>query len=354
MNNHDLELLGDLIKLQSVTEKVDNVNQVSERIFQELSSAGLYCRMEEFDGRKCLYAATVEDKQPDYLLNAHVDVVPADDEAMFQPVVRDGYIYGRGSSDCLGCCVSIVETLRRLKGKASCGAIFSADEEVGGFTTGAMVKLGYGAKKAVIVIDGSWGEIVFAQKGIIVATLTALSPTGGGHASAPWEFVNPIEMLMEDYLKIREKWQNPTAGDQWQKSIAPTVINGGFVHNQIPNKAALTMNIRFIDPAEADEIEKLIRSSCRSEVDFHIDCMPVAADPDQAETVRLQRVIADYLQQDVPLVKMNGATDARYFVDCNVPIAILGLDGNGVHSPNEYLRIDSINEMADMLEKFML
>ena len=354
MNEKNVQLLSELIRMKTVSKQVDNVNRATDRIYQELSAAGLYCRIEDVNGRKCLFAATVEEKQVDYLLNAHVDVVPADADAMFEPQIKDGYMYARGTSDCLGACVCIVDILQRLKGQnVSCGAIFSADEEIGGFTTEAMLNRGYSAKKAVVIIDASWDAIAYAQKGVIVVKLTAVSSSGGGHSSAPWAFENPVEMLMEDYLQIRSKWNHPTKDDQWKNSISPTMISGGFVQNQIPNEATLTLNIRFIEKGEVARIEKLIRENTRCKVDVSVGCMPVVADPDQGEIVKLRQVMSDYMQKDIKLIRMNGATDARYFEKLNIPVAILGLDGEGAHAPKEFLRIDSMDEMADMMVKFI-
>ena len=271
MNEKNVQLLSDLIRMRTVSSQVENVNRAMDRIHQELAASGLYCRLEDIDGRKCLFASTVDEKQVDYLLNAHVDVVPADDDAMFEPQIKDGYMYARGTSDCLGACVCIVDILQRLKGQnVTCGAIFSADEEIGGATTGAMLDRGYGAKKAAVIIDASWGAIAYAQKGVIVVKLTAVSSSGGGHSSAPWAFENPVEMLMEDYLQIRSKWNHPTKDDQWKNSISPTMISGGFVQNQIPNEATLTLNIRFIEKGEVARIEKLIRENTRCKVDVSV------------------------------------------------------------------------------------
>ncbi len=355
MNEKNVQLLSELIRMRTISSQVENVNRATDRIHQELAAAGLFCRIEDINGKKCLFASTVDDKQVDYLLNAHVDVVPADDEAMFEPQIKDGYMYARGTSDCLGACVCIVDILRRLQGQnVSCGAIFSADEEIGGFTTGAMLDRGYAAKKAAVIIDAAWGAIAYAQKGIMVVKLTAVSSSGGGHSSAPWAFENPVEMLMEDYLQLRSKWgEHPSREDHWKNSISPTMISGGFVHNQIPSEASLTLNIRFIEKGEAAKIEKLIRENTRCKVDVSVDCLPVVADPDQGEIVKLRQVMTDYLQKDVKLIRMDGATDARYFERLNIPVAILGLDGNGAHAPKEYLRIDSMDEMADMMVKFI-
>lgn len=352
MNEYVVSLLSDLIRMKPVSDQVNNVNRVIDRLQSELAAAGLYCKVEDIDGRKCLYAATVEGKTPDYLLNAHVDVVPADDH-LFEPRIKDGYMYARGTNDCLGACICMLEILKQLKGKASCGAIFSSDEEIGGATTAEMVKRGYGANKAVIVIDSYWPAISYAQKGIMIVKLTAESVAGGGHSSAPWAIENPIEILMEDYAKIRAKWENPTADNQWKKSISPTIINGGFVHNQIPSEATLTMNIRIVEAAEVQEVKDLIKECCRSKAEIHVDCLPVTTSVDHPEVIRLRQTLADALKMEIPLIRMNGATDARAFVELGKPIAILGIDGKGSHSTEEFARIDSITELADTLVKFI-
>lgn len=352
MNDSVVSLLCELIRMKPVSNQVENVNRVVDRLHAELSSMGLYCQIEDINGRKCLYAATVEDKSPDYLLNAHVDVVPAD-SSMFEPQVRDGFLYARGSDDCLGCCVAMVEVLRQLKGKASCGAVFSSDEEIGGATTAAMVERGYGAKKAVLVIDSQWGVISYAQKGAMVVKLTAGSESGGGHSSEPWAIENPIETLMEDYARIRAEWSNPTEDDQWKKSISPTIISGGSVQNQIPSEASLTMNIRIVEAAEVQEVEALIRRCCRSRVEISVSCLPVTTSADHPELTRLRQVMSEHFNGEVPLFRMNGATDARAFVVLGKPIAILGVDGDKMHSTGEYVRLDSICELTDMIVKFI-
>lgn len=370
MNQNSTELLAELVRMRPVTEDVASVNRVTGKVTELLKAEGLYCTVEDFDGRKCLYASTVEGKVSDYLLNVHLDVVPAE-EYQFEPEIKDGLMFGRGPADCLGSAVSVIQALCRLKGNVSVAAIFSTDEETGGSTTAGMVERGYSATISACVIDSAWGSITYAQKGILDILLRAVSPTGGGHSSAPWNFTNPIDMLLDGYQKFRAVWQNPSVDDQWHNTMAACVIRGGSAHNQIPDEATLQLNFRLIDAADREKILALVRETTGLEATELTYCPPVTSDVNNAEITRLREIVRKHLilrnekadryakepkkvplDHDVPLIQMNGATDARALVDLNIPIVILGLDGAGVHTAHEYVVLDSIDIMSDILVEY--
>ena len=91
------ELLYRLIECRPVTADVSAVNQAENVMRDFLESRGLYCTMEVIDGRQTLYASTRPGKVQDVLLNAHLDVVPANDENQFTPCEKDGWLYARGA-----------------------------------------------------------------------------------------------------------------------------------------------------------------------------------------------------------------------------------------------------------------
>ena len=163
--NIPLDLLKKLIRCKPVSDRIDQVNAAESVMRNYLESKGLYCVTEQIDGRSVLYASTLPGKVQDFLLNAHLDVVPAPEE-MFEPVEKDGRLHAGGSSDCLGNAVCIAEVLCRCAGKASVSAFFTADEEIGGSTTAAMVEKGYGARKMAIILDAAPYAIAHAQKGM--------------------------------------------------------------------------------------------------------------------------------------------------------------------------------------------
>ena len=173
-----IALLEDLIRCRPVSSDIPAVNNATMRMRDFLSAHGLYCTLEESaDGRKLLYAAPREGKKPDYLFNAHLDVVPAL-ESMFTPVQQGNRMYGRGATDCLGNATAIARALVLAGKDGKAGAFFSADEETGGETTAFMVQKGYIAEKMVIIMDANPWSITYAQKGILNVTLTARGKAG--------------------------------------------------------------------------------------------------------------------------------------------------------------------------------
>lgn len=350
MEEKYLNLLKDLIRLRPVTSDLPAVNRASERMHQFLSEHGLNCTMEELNGRKILYASTTAGKVPDLLMNAHIDVVPAEDEKQYEPEIKDGWLYARGAGDCLGNAVCIAKILCEAEPGISIGAIFTADEETGGKTTERMVALGYKAKRAIFVLD-SWNDhnISCQQKGILIVKLTAHGK--GGHSSSPWAYDNPIDKLMDGYLRFRNVWKNPTPEDTWHNSMAATVIRGGMVNNQIPDTAEMLINFRYIHPEEKDAILQQLREQTKLEVSVERICPPVVVSQDSPELKLLAETYSEITGIKVGFAKMHGATDARWFVPLNLPIAIFGAEYTGIHSPVEKARLSSIQELGDVVRQ---
>lgn len=342
-----------LIAIPSVTSDVAMVNKATEAMREYLASSGIYCSMEELEGRKILFASTEEGKACDFLLNAHLDVVAAE-PAMFEPRVADGVMRARGTHDCKGPAVAVAETLLRSKGRASVGAVFSADEETGGRTTGFMVGAGYSARRGICVVDSNGYSIATAQKGVLSCVVRAKGR--GGHSSAPWSFDNAAEKLMDAYARLREVLPKPpadAADDHWFDTCALTILKSGSVHNRIPDVAEMTLNIRYVEPGADQKYLKLIRDASGLEVEPLEICPPVVCDAGNPFILSLKKAMEErWKDKDIFLYKMMGATDARHFEPIGVPIAVIGLDGDGAHSDDEWVRLASIDETADMLTSF--
>ena len=102
MNDNDtLALLETLIRTRPVTTDTARVNAATDVMRNYLETRGIFCRVEELNGRHILYASNRESGTPEIILNSHMDVVPAEEE-QFEPVVRDGKLFARGACDCLG------------------------------------------------------------------------------------------------------------------------------------------------------------------------------------------------------------------------------------------------------------
>lgn len=353
--NTDIEFLKKLIAIPSVSDDVAQVNKAEDCMREYLEAHGVACVTEECDGRKVLYASTLPGKVQDFLLNAHLDVVPGP-ARLFEPVIEGDILRARGAEDCKGSAVAIAQVLCELNGKASVGAIFTADEEIGGSTTAYMVDKGYAARKLVVVVDGSEYAIVSAEKGVVDLILKAKGKNA--HSSAPWVGVNAIDILLDGYAKLRAAWPKNAPGpdgDVWFDTMSADIISGGTAHNKVPDEAELLVNIRFIKPGDEDRIEKFVRETTGLEVSRGEVSIPVFCDE---KTPALQDLKAamerTWPDKKIGFTRMCGATDARHFARASAPIAITGVHGAGCHTDDEWVQISCVGELASMLIDYAL
>ena len=155
----DRDLLLGLLRIPSVTKDQAQNNRAVEYMKGWLDAHGVFTAVETNEaGRAALYAATVPGKCHDIVFVTHLDVVPPSCDGQFEPVVKDGFVYGRGACDTKGNVAVIAQTLANLAGKGSVGAVFATDEET---RTGAsdtptpthLLYVGYVPQKFLIIGD---------------------------------------------------------------------------------------------------------------------------------------------------------------------------------------------------------
>jgi acetylornithine deacetylase/succinyl-diaminopimelate desuccinylase-like protein len=353
MQNEFIKLFYRLIRNYAETGNTKAVNKSEEIMKNFLEKRGIHCVMEQLGKRKILYASTLPGKNQKILFNSHLDIVPVTDMSQCEPVLKAGKLYGRGTGDCIGNSVCIAALLCRFKGKAEIGAIFSSDEECGGLTTKEMIRLGYGAKQVIIIIDGEdWARISYAQKGILVLKLTARGK--GGHASKPWYTDNPIDKLVRGYGNLLYNWENPKFEEDWRASMAAVIISGGHINNQVSEKAELTLNFRFTKDEDRDEIIKFVKETTHLEVAEIECCYPCHTDPENSKIQLLYQAYRETLpSEDIKFGRICGATDARFLKTLDKPIAILASDSKGFHSNEEYVRLSSLDDMLEVLTNYL-
>ena len=341
-----IELLCELIRMRPQSRDIPAVNRVQRRVQEFLTEKGIYCTMEKDGEREVLFAATTPGKVQDILLCAHLDVVPAEDESQYEPYMTEGFLYGRGSSDCMGNAIAIIKAMCTAPAGASIGCIFTGDEEIGGGTTAYMVKQGYSARKLGLIMD-SGGGVYYGQKGIL--NLKLIARGFGGHASRPWLFDNPVVKLVNGLSKLMEKWENPANADDWRLSIAPTILRSGNAANRIPDEAEAVLNLRLVKLEEKESIIAYIRETTGLEVEVGENCDPFMS-PIEGET--MQKVLDAYAKafgKEVIPGRMCGATDARHLYKIGVPVYISGVNGSGAHGAEEKLELDSIDKGVAMI-----
>ena len=358
VNALDLDYLSDLIAIPSVSADIKEVNRSMQFTRDYLAKRGVYCTIETApDGREILYAATTPGKCHDFVFSVHLDVVPAGKPDHFKLIRNGDRVEGRGTSDCKGNAASVVEILCKLAGKNySVGCIFGPDEEIGGAGTKWMVdEMGYKPNKMAIVVDARARSVGYAHKG---QTYVKISAKGrSGHSSRPWTCDDSITKVTLAYAKIREIWdqRHPLPEDKWSDVMVPTFIKADSgALNLIPSTMELILNLRSVNPGATDELVKLAKEvAVGCDVELMRYSPPVNTDPNHPLMESLRKAIEDEAKTPISFSRMVAATDARWFVSCKIPIALIGAAGGGAHAVYEYKSISSLEEMERYLLKFI-
>ena len=353
----DVEFLRELIAIPSVSADVPHVNRAVRAMRAYLEKRGVFCAVETYkDGREVLYASVTPGKGHDFVLAPHLDVVPAADPSQFTMRREGDRVFGRGANDCKGRAVAVAETLCELAGSGlSVGCIFGVDEEIGGgSTTWMATEMGYAPKKMAIVADGGYCKLIYAHKGQTFYRVKARGRSG--HSSRPWTCDDSITRIARAYVRIRDIWdaRHPLADDKWSDVLTPTVIHAdGGAPNVIPGEVDLVLNLRSVNPAAKDEAMELIKAETGCEVEIMRHSPPVNSDPSHPLMERLRKTMGETLKKDVPFERAFAAADARCFVTCGVPIAIVGTDGRSAHGADESDSLSSMDEMKAFLLAFL-
>lgn len=357
----DIGMLKGLMSIPSVSSNVAENNRAVRYLKEWFDARGVHTAVCTNNvGRSVLYASTVPGKRHDVVFVTHVDVVPASEDGQFEPMIKDGFLYGRGACDTKGNAVVIAQTLVNLAGKGSIGAVFATDEEnshSGLNTPTVLLNNGYVPQKFIIIGDTN-GEfqdsLTIAEKGHAVVKLIAHGR--GGHSSMPWAADNPIPKLMEAYHRIKAAFPKPEdPTDHWCDYLTPTQLFGAEAGNIIPDTATMLFSYRFIRPDGLEWVKDFMERTTGLEVVVPKKCrMPVISSPDNSFVKSLHEAMkAKWPQRTVHLTKMSCATDATRYVHLNLPTVIFGATGFGTHAKQERVSLQSLVEYTEMFTKYL-
>jgi len=201
---------------------------------------------------------------PGLVLSGHIDVVLSGDLALwkvsmpFDPVVRDGRLYGRGACDMKGpdaCILQAVKELSKKPLKRQLTVAFTAGEDTGGWYVSHILKEGLITSKDAlygVIPEPSMMEIIPVHKGGGGAEV--LIRGRAAHSSRPEVGVNANQKAADFLLALRrlqsrlDKERHPLLGPT---TVECTLMTGGFKANIIPDQAKLYLNMRLI-PSHRD------------------------------------------------------------------------------------------------------
>lgn len=283
----------------------------------------------------------VGDGDDTLLLNTHLDVVPPSSghpHDPFDPVERDGRIYGRGSVDAKASVASMTGALLSLEGDGWLppdGRVMVAlttHEETGGVYNGLEnLRPHLPALSGAIVGEPTDLEPCVAQKGLLILNVHARGKTA--HAARPHLGDNAVLKAARDIGRLESfpfEREDPFLGSP---TITVTTIEGGSARNVVPDRCTFTLDIRTTPGYSHDELFEQISSALESDVEIHSKRIVPVSTPLESRIVRAcvkanpeaqpfgSPTASDWIfLHDVPTVKIGpGSSDLSHTADESIP-----------------------------------
>ena len=351
-------LTSDLVRFASTADRPDQIKASLDYVAAYASKVpGVFVERVEHNGVHSVVVTLRDTHTPAIFLNGHLDVVAAKPE-QFEPEERMGRLYGRATQDMKG---SVAVMLRLIKDLAAAASIndrpnvgfqFVGDEEIGGFDgTGWLLEQGWRCG-FFIAAEPTDMRICYAQKG--VAWYEVRLPGVPAHGSRPWDGTNPLLALGHGLVALDTAYPVPEPG-AWRTTIVPTIVHSSSASaNQIPPEVMLSIDVRHIPEDTPDSITAALQHCFPTgEVRRGHDGPPLDTDPNNPHVQQLANVSAAVLGQSTELYREHFASDARFYSSVGIPAICFGPVGKGLHSDDEWVDLESLAQVYDVLRKFV-
>ncbi len=288
---------------------------------------------------------------PSLLINAHLDTVGAKAAAKEIRVEGDR-IHGRGVLDTKGGLAAALIAAQAVASLPPAGDIIIAavcDEEAASIGTEHLLA-STGAAGAV-VIEPTDLEVVVAHPGF--AVIECVFHGRASHTSRPEDGINAITPAVAFVQSVARYGEELASQDDDALFGRPTAqitrIDGGTELFTTPDRCTVIVELRTVPhqtPAAAiDRIEALVdeaRAAGHSVESRRVMVRdPLSNNADQAITTLLADALAEQGRPS-PIVGARYWTDAALVDAKNIPVAVFGPGGDGIHSDGEWISIDDL------------
>lgn len=362
----------ELIRTKSVNG-VDSEKRIAELTALTAEKLGLTSRLIAHDKKRPnVFVGSDFNKKSGLLLVAHLDTVSAGDESQwrfgpFEAKIEDGKLFGRGAIDCkVGIALSLF-ALRILKdlGKANLAKFVGVvDEERGADSRlGArfLIDKGLRAKGAIYTYSGV-ETITIGHRGGVRLWVEAQGEavhTG----SMNWQdrkrganAVEAIAKLITRLPEIKMEGRHPSFPG-YKFVLTPTLLEGGSGESIVPDGARVLIDARLLPNHDNEEyikkVKRLVNELESRKIRFNIEVknnIPGVTISSQEPIVKILEKLDKEVMNVVPEIRGCGPWNEGYmFIQARIPMVCgFGAVGDGAHSINEYVEIESLPKVLEM------
>jgi acetylornithine deacetylase len=365
-----LQLLKDLIATDSVNPSLvpgaAGEAAIARVLVEHLRSIGLHVEVQEAAHGRPNVIGVLEGRAPgrSLMFCGHVDTVGvAGMTRPFDPVERDGRIYGRGSQDMKSGVAAMIGATRLLaeSGGLDAGRVIVAcvvDEEHASLGAEALVTKWHA--DAGVVTEPTDLHVAVAHKGFEWVEIE--TEGRAAHGSRPGDGRDAI-MRMGRVLSELESLDRELQGGRAHELVGPSslhasLIEGGRELSSYPDRCVLQLERRTI-PGEregsgAREVEAILKRLSSNDPEFRgasramFSRSPYEVPPAHElpallrRTARAHGALAD-------IIGMSFWTDAAVLGGAGIPSVLFGPTGAGLHGLEEWVDVQSVLTCRDTL-----
>lgn len=367
------KLLKDLIAVDSINPSLvpgaAGEAAVARTIAEAMRGMGLTVEIQEVAPGRPNVIGTLKGRAAgrSLMFCGHIDTVGvAGMKAPFEPVEKDGRIYGRGSQDMKGGVAAMIDAARVVadSGGLDAGSIVVAcvvDEEHASIGADALVTK-WRADGAVVT-EPTELQVAVAHKGFEWVEIE--TEGRAAHGSRPRDGRDAIRLMARVLMGLDAIDRGLQSGRAHAllgtASLHASLIEGGRELSSYPDRCHLQMERRTI-PGEppgvaAREVEELLARLRSEDSDFKAASKsmfarsPYELDPNHELPQAMLRAIP--AQPAVPAppapIGMSFWTDAAILGEAGIPSILFGPIGAGLHSVEEWVDAASVLTCRDAL-----
>ncbi|HYG90613.1 MAG TPA: ArgE/DapE family deacylase [Azospirillum sp.] len=318
------------------------------------------------------------------ILNGHIDVVPTGPEELwsappFEPVVRQGRMFGRGAGDMKAGIVAYVMAFKALKslGLQPAAPVYLqsvVEEECTGNGALACVARGYRADAAVIPEPFNH-TLQTAQVGVVRCELEVTGrpahvlDTGAGlnAIEAAYRVLSHLKRL-EAALNHPEGRHPAYAHHHHPYNLNVGRIEGGEWASSVPTRCRMELRFGFPPGRAASdvsaEVERTVMDACRSDPELAgiaarvifrgFQAEGCTIDPAHPMLEALDAAHRSVFGAPAPRLAVTCTTDVRNFVLYgDTPATCYGPEAERIHGIDESVSLDSVADVTAVLALFM-
>lgn len=354
------KFLKELISFKTISQDVKENKKAIFWVKEKLKKYPLIVKIFEFSKHFSFLALTKKTKNPKLWLAAHVDVVSGSNNLFLMKTQKEKFL-GRGTFDmkfAIACYLKLIEDLREKIDKYNFGIMITSDEEIGGFFgTKKILEQGFRSNVVFLPDGGENWKFEIKAKGAWHLKLTFLGKSA--HGSRPWEGKGANEKLVNFLKELSKVFPKEPCKikDHWHRTLNIGKIEGGKATNQVADFAQAFIDIRYTNKNEKEKIKNRLESLEKTingiKIEEIVHASPYSINPQNQWLKIFSKIAKEKFNIKTDFLLSHGSSDARFFLEKQIPVILIRPRGGGQHSDKEWIDKKDLERFYQVLKEFV-